>query len=61
MIPQTSLSEVPRLAATGFAKHLALEHAAENNRVNNVLPGWIEGPRADARLRGEAARRDLPR
>jgi 3-oxoacyl-[acyl-carrier protein] reductase len=58
-IPETALSEVPRLAATGFAKHLATELAPENIRVNNVLPGWMETSRADARLAGEAARRGL--
>lgn len=58
-IPETALSEVPRLATTGFAKHLATELASEGIRVNNVLPGWMETARAGRRLRGEAARRSV--
>jgi 3-oxoacyl-[acyl-carrier protein] reductase len=56
-VPGTGLSEIPRLATTGFAKLLATQLAPEGIRVNNVLPGWMDTPRAERRLRGEAARR----
>ncbi|MFN8232225.1 MAG: SDR family oxidoreductase [Actinomycetota bacterium] len=55
LIPETALSEVPRLATTGFAKYLATELAPENIRINNVLPGWISTPRSEGRWRREAA------
>jgi 3-oxoacyl-[acyl-carrier protein] reductase len=40
-------------------KYLALELALDNIRVNNVLPGWVAGARAEARMREEAQRQSV--
>lgn len=58
--PETAVSEIPRLATTGFLKYLALEVAEEGIRVNNVLPGWVTGERAENRMQHESARTGVP-
>src|SRR5581483_1633693 len=47
VVPETAVSEIPRLATTGFLKYLALEVAPEGIRINNILPGWVAGERAE--------------
>lgn len=59
LVPETATSEVPRLALTGYAKYLATELACDNVRINNVLPGWIDGERSRARHEREATRRGV--
>jgi 3-oxoacyl-[acyl-carrier protein] reductase len=56
LIPELGLSEVVRLATTGFAKQLATRLAPERIRVNNVLPGWVEGELMDELLSADAQR-----
>lgn len=60
VVPETAVSEIPRLATTGFLKYLALQVASEGIRVNNVLPGWVAGERAEKRMREESAQRGVP-
>jgi 3-oxoacyl-[acyl-carrier protein] reductase len=60
MVPETALSEIPRLATTGFSKYLARQLASENIRINNVLPGWISTHRSEDRWKEEGAARGLP-
>lgn len=59
IVPETALSEIPRLATTGFAKYLATQLASENIRINNVLPGWMATPRSETRWREEGASRGI--
>lgn len=41
------LSNVLRPGVVGLTKSLALEHAADNIRVNSILPGWTATERVD--------------
>lgn len=59
LIEETSFSEIPRLALTGFSKYRANELAAEGIRINNVLPGWVMTPRAQSRFEAVAAERGI--
>lgn len=61
IIPELALSEVIRLSTAGFAKYLATQLAAENIRVNSVLPGWMAGARIEDWLREEARARGVDR
>jgi len=59
IVPETALSEIPRLATTGFAKYMSVQLAAENIRINNVLPGWMATARSEARWQREGASRGI--
>lgn len=56
VIPEFALSEVIRLATSGFAKYLSLQVAPMGIRVNSILPGWIEGEAISGHLDEEAQR-----
>lgn len=60
VVPETALSEIPRLATTGFAKYMAIQLAREGIRINNILPGWVSTPRSEARWAREGALRGVP-
>lgn len=60
IVPETALSEIPRLATTGFAKYMAVQLAPDNIRINNVLPGWMTTHRSEARWREQGSRMGLP-
>lgn len=58
VIPEFAMSEVIRLATSGFAKYLSLQAAPDRIRVNSILPGWIEGEAISGHLEAEAQRLD---
>ncbi|MDO8187645.1 SDR family oxidoreductase [Conexibacter sp. JD483] len=61
LLPQSRPAEVPRLAATGYAKYMSVKLAPERIRINNVLPGWVEGERAEERFAAGARATGRPR
>lgn len=52
--PQRSVYATTKWGLIGFAKSLAMELGEHGVRVNAILPGAVEGPRADRVLQGRA-------